>query len=138
MRLREFLQVVEPMQERIVATLGQAGTQQVQDHLRILEVVLVPAVVDRLAGARRRQARPWPRSAARWAGISEPTCFRWKERLGGLKPSELRQLEEGNAKLRRLVSDLSLDKEMLQEVIGKTLAPARAREMVDSLRGSFR
>lgn len=39
-------------------------------------------------------------------------------------PSEvrkLRQLEEENAKLRRLVADLSLDKEMLQEVIRKKL-----------------
>jgi putative transposase len=36
-------------------------------------------------------------------------------------PSELRQLEEGNARLRRLVSDLSLDKEMLQEVIRRKM-----------------
>jgi putative transposase len=55
-------------------------------------------------------------------GISEQTFYRWKKKVGGLMPSEvrkLRQLEEGNARLRRLVADLYLDKEMLQEVIRK-------------------
>jgi len=57
-------------------------------------------------------------------GISEQTFYRWKKRFGGLMPSEVRRLkqtEEENARLRRLVADLSLDKEMLQEVIRKTL-----------------
>lgn len=57
-------------------------------------------------------------------GITEQTYYRWKRRYGGLMPSEvrrLRQLEEENQRLRRLVSDLSLDKEMLQEVIRKKL-----------------
>ena len=55
-------------------------------------------------------------------GVSEPTFYRWKQKYGGLMPSEvqrLRQLEEENARLRRLVADLSLDKEMLQEVVRK-------------------
>lgn len=55
-------------------------------------------------------------------GISEATFYRWKERYGGLVPSEVRKLkhfEEENARLRRLVSGLSLDKEMLQEVLRK-------------------
>jgi putative transposase len=55
-------------------------------------------------------------------GISEATFYRWKERYGGLMPSEVRKLkhlEEENGRLRRLVSDLSLDKEMLQEVLRK-------------------
>jgi putative transposase len=55
-------------------------------------------------------------------GISEATFYRWKDRYGGLMPSEVRKLkhlEEENARLRRLVSDLSLDKEMLQEVLRK-------------------
>jgi putative transposase len=54
-------------------------------------------------------------------GISEQTFYRGKKKFGGLMPSEvrtLRQLEEENA---RLVADLSLDKEMLQEVIRKKL-----------------
>ena len=57
-------------------------------------------------------------------GISEQTFYRWKKRYGGLMPSEVRrlkQLEEENNRLRRLVSDLSLDKEMLQEVVRKKL-----------------
>lgn len=44
-------------------------------------------------------------------GISEATFYNWKKKFGGLGPSELRrlrQLEEENAKLKRLVADLSL------------------------------
>ena len=57
-------------------------------------------------------------------GVSEQTLYRWKKRFGGLMPSEVRRLkqtEEENVRLRRLVADLSLDKERLQEVIGKKL-----------------
>jgi len=55
-------------------------------------------------------------------GVSQATYFRWKQRYGGLGPSELRklrQLEEENQKLKRPVADLSLDKAMLQEVLAK-------------------
>jgi putative transposase len=55
-------------------------------------------------------------------GVSEATFFRWKQKFGGLGPSELRklrQLEEENTKLKKLVADLSLDKAMLQEVLSK-------------------
>ena len=55
-------------------------------------------------------------------GISEATFYRWKQIYGGMGPSELRkmrQLEEENQKLKRLVADLSLDKAMLQEVLAK-------------------
>ena len=54
--------------------------------------------------------------------VSEATYYRWKQLYGGLGPSELRkmrQLEEENLKLKRLVADLSLDKAMLQEVLAK-------------------
>ena len=57
-------------------------------------------------------------------GITEQTFYRWKRRYGGLGPSELRkmkQLEEENRRLKHMVADLSLDKAMLQEVIGKKL-----------------
>lgn len=57
-------------------------------------------------------------------GISEQTFYRWKKRYGGLMPSEMRkmrQLEEENGRLKRIVADLNLDKEMLQEVIRKKL-----------------
>ncbi|KHK49102.1 transposase [Ralstonia sp. A12] len=57
-------------------------------------------------------------------GISEATFYNWKKKYGGVGPSELRrmrQLEEENAKLKRLVADLSLDKAMLQDVPPKKL-----------------
>ncbi|CAB3772777.1 IS3 family transposase ISBcen15 [Burkholderia puraquae] len=57
-------------------------------------------------------------------GISDATFYNWRTKYGGLSPSELRrlkQLEEENAKLKRLVADLSLDKAMLQDVLSKKL-----------------
>ena len=60
----------------------------------------------------------------RKAGISIQTYYRWRKKYGGLMPSEmkrLRQLEEENQRLKRLVANLSLDKEMLQEVIRSKL-----------------
>lgn len=58
------------------------------------------------------------------AGISEATFYNWRKRYGGMMPPEvrkLRQLEEENMKLKRLVADLSLDKAMLQDVLAKKL-----------------
>ncbi len=60
----------------------------------------------------------------RKAGISVQTYYRWRSKYGGLMPSEmkrLKQLEEENGRLRKLVADLSLDKEMLQDVIKRKL-----------------
>ena len=60
----------------------------------------------------------------RKAGISEATFYNWRKRYGGMMPSEvrkLRQIEEENAKLKRLVADLSLDKAMLQDVVSRKL-----------------
>jgi putative transposase len=58
----------------------------------------------------------------RQLGVSEQTYYRWRSQYAGLGVSELRrlkQLEEENASLKRLVADLSLDKRMLQEVLEK-------------------
>lgn len=55
-------------------------------------------------------------------GISEQTFYRWKNKYGGMLPSDvkkLKQLEEENRKLKQLVADLSLDKAMLQDVLSK-------------------
>ncbi len=60
----------------------------------------------------------------RKAGISDATFYNWHKKFAGLMPSEmkrLRQLEEENAKLKRIVADLSLDKLMLQDVLSKKL-----------------
>ena len=57
-------------------------------------------------------------------GISDAKFYKWRQKYGGLGPSELRrlkQLEEENSKLKRLVADLSLDKAMLQDVLSKKL-----------------
>ncbi len=59
---------------------------------------------------------------ARKLGIAEQTFYRWKRQYGGLEAAEVRelkQLREENARLKRLVADLSLDKVMLQEVASK-------------------
>ncbi len=53
-------------------------------------------------------------------GVSEATFFRWKKQFAGMGVAEIRrlkQLEDENAKLKRLVADLTLDKTMLQDVL---------------------
>ena len=53
-------------------------------------------------------------------GISQQTYYRWKSKFGGLELSDakrLRQLEEENRQLKRLVADQALDIQMLKEVV---------------------
>jgi putative transposase len=60
----------------------------------------------------------------RRAGISQATYFNWKKKYDGLLPSEMRrlkQLEDENSKLRKVVADLSLDKEMLQDALRRKI-----------------
>ena len=60
----------------------------------------------------------------RKAEISEETFYNWRQKYAGLLPSEmkrLRQLEDENSKLKRIVADLSLDRAMLQDVLSKKL-----------------
>ena len=60
----------------------------------------------------------------RKAGISQATYFNWKTKYSGLLPSEmkrLKQLEEENSRLKKIVADLTLDREMLQDVIRRKL-----------------
>ena len=55
----------------------------------------------------------------RKAGISQATYFNWKKKYAGLLPTEmrrLRELEEENGRLKKIVADLSLEKAMLKEV----------------------
>ncbi len=63
-------------------------------------------------------------AVCRKAGISEATFYNWRKKYAGLMPSEmrrLRQLEDENGKLKRIVADLSLYKAMLQDVLSKKL-----------------
>ena len=60
----------------------------------------------------------------RKAGISQATYFNWKKKYSGMMPSEmkrLRELEEENNRLKRIVADLSLDKEMLQDIVRRKI-----------------
>jgi putative transposase len=55
-------------------------------------------------------------------GVSEQSFYRWKRKYMGMGVAELRrlkQLEEENRKLKRIVADLTLDKQMLQDVLKK-------------------
>ena len=57
-------------------------------------------------------------------GISEATFYRWKKKFGGLGVAEIRrlkQLEEENRRLKNLVADLTLDKQILQDALSKKL-----------------
>ena len=57
-------------------------------------------------------------------GVSDATFYNWRKKYGGLGPSglkRLKQLEEENHRLKKLVADLSLDKAMLQDVVAKKL-----------------
>jgi len=58
----------------------------------------------------------------RQVGITEQTFYRWKKQYVGLQSDrvrQLKQLQEENGKLKRLVAELSLDKAMLQDVLSK-------------------
>ena len=60
----------------------------------------------------------------RKAGISQATYFNWKKKYDGLLPTEMRrlkQLEDENSKLKKIVADLTLDREMLQDVIRRKI-----------------
>ena len=63
-------------------------------------------------------------------GISEATFYNWKKKFSGLGPDELRrlrQLEEENSRLKQIVADLTLDKQMLQDVLKKSFKSQTAK-----------
>ena len=75
-----------------------------------------------IAALKQMEAGRKAEDVAREVGVSKHTIYTWKARYGGLEVSEaqrLRQLEDENHRLKRLVADLSLDKEMLKAVIAK-------------------
>jgi putative transposase len=58
-------------------------------------------------------------AVCRKIGVTEQTYYRWRKEYGGMKVDQakrLKELEKQNARLKKLVADLSLDKAMLQEV----------------------
>jgi putative transposase len=82
-----------------------------------------------------------PGDVCRQVGISERTFYRWKKVYGRMLPSEARevkQLRGENAKLKRLVADLSLDKVMLQDVVQiESLKPVAQREAMRDVMGRY-
>jgi len=60
--------------------------------------------------------------ACRKLGVSEQTFYRWKRKYAGIGVAELRrlrQVEDENRRLKQLVADLTLDRQMLQEALRK-------------------
>jgi putative transposase len=75
-----------------------------------------------IAALKQVEAGRTVEDVAREAGVSAATIYVWKAKFGGMDASEaqrLRSLEDENSRLKRLVADLSLDKEMLKAVISK-------------------
>ena len=75
--------------------------------------------------------------AIRALGVSSVTYYRWRREFGGLKSDQVRRmkdLETENARLRKAIADLTLDKLILQEAVpGKLLSPARRRACVEHI-----
>lgn len=69
----------------------------------------------------------------RQIGISEQTFYRWKRQYGGLESDQVRELKqvvEENARLKKLVAELSLDKAVPQDVLSKKIPrPALMKEL---------
>jgi putative transposase len=75
-----------------------------------------------IATLRQAESGVTVKEVCRQAGISENTFYTWKRKFAGIGVAELRelrQLREENARLKRLVADLSLDKHILQDVLAK-------------------
>ena len=79
--------------------------------------------VERIVGILKQAEVGVPvRELVRREGISEQTFYRWKKQYVGLdidQMRQLKQLQEENQRLKRLVADLTLDKTMLQDVLAK-------------------
>ena len=80
---------------------------------------------EQIIGILREQEAGSPTAdVCRKHGVSSATFYKWKAKFGGLDVSDARRLkalEDENGKLKKLVADLSLDREMLQDVIRRKL-----------------
>jgi len=82
-------------------------------HYKPEEIVVKLRQVDVLVSQGQNIA-----DAVRQIGVSEVTYYRWRQEYGGLKTEQvkrLKELEQENTRLRRAVSDLTLDKLILKE-----------------------
>jgi putative transposase len=81
---------------------------------RAEEIVTVLRQVEVAVGSGKQTPQ-----ACREAGITEQTYYRWRKEYGGLKLEQakrLKELEKENSRLKRLVAELSLEKQILQDV----------------------
>ncbi|MCI2395072.1 IS3 family transposase [Aliiroseovarius sediminis] len=80
--------------------------------------------------------------AIRQISVTEQTYYRWKKKYGGMgtkQLTELKRLQKENERLRRAVSDLTLDKLILKEAaFGKLLSPSRRRACINHVRSQFK
>ncbi|MEN1705455.1 MAG: IS3 family transposase [Planctomycetota bacterium] len=80
--------------------------------------------------------------ASKQLGVTDQTYYKWRREYGGLKTDQAKRfkdLERENARLKKLVAELSLDKAMLQDVApGKLLSPRKTREAVHAVRARYR
>lgn len=75
-----------------------------------------------IAALKQVEAGRTTEDVAREVGVSKHTIYAWRSKYGGMdvnEAQEVKQLREENARLKKLVADLSLDKDMLQSVIRK-------------------
>ena len=73
---------------------------------------------EQIVGILRETDRDPVATVAKRHGVSEQAIYTWKKRFGSFQPDDVRrlkQLEQENARLKKLVADLSLDKHILQE-----------------------
>ena len=97
------------------------SAEQIVTLLRQIEVVMA-------------QGKATP-VACREAGISEQSYYRWRKEYGGLELEQakrMKELERENTRLKRLVADLSLEKQVLEGCrLGKLVSPERRRQAVE-------
>ena len=82
---------------------------------RFTEEQIIQVLKEHAAGAKVAEI-------CRKHGVSDATLYKWKAKYGGMEVSDakkLKALESENAKLKRLVADLSLDKVVLQDLLSK-------------------
>lgn len=75
-----------------------------------------------IAAVKQMEAGRKAGEVAREMGVSEGTMYGWKAKFGGMQVNDakrLRQLEDENRRLKNLVADLSLDKEVMKAIITK-------------------
>lgn len=75
-----------------------------------------------IAAVKQMEAGRKAAEVAREMGVSEATMYAWKAKFGGMQVNDakrLRQLEDENRRLKSLVADLSLDREVMKAIIAK-------------------